>query len=377
MQFKDIIGQHHIKQHLITTVKENRISHNQIFFGTPGNGKLALAIAYAQYINCADRTDSDSCGVCSSCVKYQKLIHPDLHFVFPVVIDNRRKLTTSDDYIYQWREYLMNENYFVSLEKWMKELDAENKQGVIGKDESHNIIKTLSLKSYESEYKTMIIWLPEKMNNTSANKLLKLMEEPPQKTLFIMVSENTDDIIVTITSRAQITKVGGIETEDLEEFFKNNFEVDHELIKSIVQKSDGNYLKAVNMLITSEEDKETFNDYVAWMRLIFQRDVPKIYDWVEKVGSLGREKQKNFLKTAINIVRENIVYNFDKEKLTKTIGNELEFIKNFHIFVNRNSAPGIYELLNDAHYHIERNAYGKLVFFDLSIQLMKYIKPNK
>ncbi len=377
MQFKEIIGQTRIKQHLINTVKENRISHNQIFFGTAGNGKFALAIAYAQYVNCKDRNDTDSCGVCKSCHKYQKLIHPDLHFVFPVVMNKTKKLTTSDDYIHEWREYLQNENYFVSLEKWMKMLNAENKQAIIAKDESHNIIKALSVKSYESEYKTMIIWLPEKMNSTSANKLLKLMEEPPQKTLFIMVSENTDDIIVTITSRAQITKIGGIENSALEEFLKKNFDLKPELIESIVQKSDGNYIKAVNSLITSEEDKEIFEDYVAWMRMIFTRDVPKICSWVEKTNTMGRERQKSFLQIAINIIRENIVYNYDKEKLSKTIGNELEFIKKFHIFVNKNTAPGIYKLLNDAHYHIERNAYGKLVFLDLSIQLMKFIKPNK
>src|SRR6056297_583467 len=268
MQFKEIIGQHKIKEQLINSVKENRIPHAQLFIGPSGAGKLSLAIAYAQYINCEDKQDNDSCGRCPSCLKYQKLVHPDLHFVFPVKKASESNPETSDDYMNVWIETLL-ENPYLSPRKWYDKLALENKQGIIPTSESARIIKKISFKTYEAEYKTMIIWLPERMHRSAANKLLKLIEEPSEKTVFLMISENSDLILPTILSRTQKIKVPKIDDESLFNSVSDTFNLDSKKAQEIVRLANGSYIQALQHINENEENSENLERFKSLMRLCY------------------------------------------------------------------------------------------------------------
>jgi len=240
MLFKEIIGQEEVKKRLINAVKENRISHAQLFLGKEGFGTLALAIAYAQYICCENKLANDSCGVCSSCIKYQKLVHPDLHFVFPVATNAVvKKKPISNHFLPQWRASLLND-YYLSYKSWQEKIETGNKQLLITKDESIDILKKLNLKTYESAYKIMIIWYPEKFNIASANKLLKILEEPPEKTLFILVAQETEKIINTILSRTQLIKINQINAVALQQAIIKKYQLTEDEALSIAKLADGN-----------------------------------------------------------------------------------------------------------------------------------------
>ncbi|MFN8255321.1 MAG: DNA polymerase III subunit delta [Bacteroidales bacterium] len=381
MGFGNIIGQKAAIESFIQTVENNRISHAQLLYGPDGNGKLKLAIAYAQYISCTKRTSTDSCGSCPSCRKYEKLIHPDLHFVFPVVKSKKFDKPVSDNYLVEWRKFVL-ENEKHQLEIWLEFMNNENSQAGIFAQESNEILRKLSLKTFESEYKIMIIWLPEKMNPTSANKLLKLIEEPPAKTLFLMVSSEPDQIINTIRSRSQFIKIPKIDNDSISEMLVSKHFQDKEKADRISKLANGNYYKALEIINMSEIEQYNFKMYVDIMRLCYAAKLVDISNWVDQICALGRERQKNFITYSLRLFRENFILNSmeaQNHDLSSLTNEELNFSSKFYTFIHENNIKEISDEFNLAYKHIERNGTDKIIFLDLALKLVKLLryKPEK
>jgi len=378
MFFKDIAGHTVIKQKLIGSVIQNRVSHALLFSGPEGNGKLALAIAFAQFLSCENKTETDSCGTCSSCLKYQKLIHPDLHFVFPVIKKKASEKPISDTYIKEWREFLSTSVYH-GFDKWLKKMETENQQAGIFVQESEEIIKKLNLKSYESEYKIMIIWMPEKMNISASNKLLKMIEEPPPKTIFILVTEDYEKIIKTILSRTQLIKIPKISDDVMFECIKEKHDIEESKIREIVRTSSGNFLKAEEIIRNNENssEQENFSRFTQFMRDAYGLKIIELTEWAEKMAKSGRETQKNFLLYALKILRENFILNISPENQNKVIfltDNEKNFSIKFNKFIHKNNIVQLTNEFNEAFNHIERNGYNKLIFLDLALKTARLLK---
>ncbi|MDD2279065.1 MAG: DNA polymerase III subunit delta [Bacteroidales bacterium] len=376
MQFKDIVGQKEVKQKLIKSVKESRIAHAQLLAGKEGTGKLALAIAYAQYISCQNRSEDDSCGECPSCHKFQKLIHPDLHFVFPVNEtkkegDDETSRRGSDAHMQQWRETIL-ENPYVTESQWYAAIGIENKQGIINTGESSEVIKKISLKSFESEYKTMIIWLPERLNISAANRLLKLIEEPPGKTVFIMVSEQPNRIISTILSRTQIIKVPPISREEIAVALVDRYSIDPNKAHDDSRVANGNFNKAMALALL-EETSPYFELFVELMRASFSNNILALLEWTSKVSRLGREKQKELISYSLAIIRESFMLNLGLEDIVYITGDEKKFSQNFSPFINSNNILQVYNTFNLATEHISRNGNSQIIFTDMTMKLVKLI----
>lgn len=374
MLFTKIVGQEEIKKRLIQTVKDNRVSHAQLFLGKNGVGKLALAIAYAQYINCKERSDTDSCGKCPSCLKYEKLAHPDLHFIYPVASTKEVKVAKSEHFIEKWRELLDEQDQYISINEWYTKIELGNKQGIINKDDCNSIIKTLGFKAYEAEYKVMIIWMAEKLFYAAAPKLLKILEEPPEKTLFILIAENQEQIINTILSRMQIIKIPNIIDEALTKALVDQKECKLADAEIAVNLADGSFKNAVNNLKYSEDEKLNFNYFVKWMRLCYENKIPEIVNFVAEVSKIGRERQKNFLSYAIRAARNSILINFNNHELVKLEAEEMKFISNFSPFINSANIEAFVNELNSAAYAVERNANPSILFLDLSLKAVRLLK---
>ena len=368
MQFRDIVGQQAIKQRLLATVRENRVSHAQLFLGPEGSGSLPLAIAYAQYVSCEDQQPEDSCGVCASCRKYQKLVHPDLHFSYPFFA--RHKDDTALSFIEQWREALTAQPY-LSMDIWRSYLEADNKQANINIAECHQIIKKLSLKPFESAYKILILWLPEYLDK-EGNTLLKLIEEPQPNTLFLLVAQNQEQILNTILSRTQLIKIPALTYE----------EVKTELIKrgqtepaaaETAYLSSGNLTEALQLL-HQQDGKSYHQPFINWLRNCVVNKVPDIMSgFVEQIAKAGRENQKNFLRYGISYLRECCLLLAGAEELVHLPAAELETAKKLTAFINLPMAEAISTVLEKAHYHIERNANPKILFLDVSLQIVKIL----
>ena len=368
MLFKDIIGQKEAKERLIREAKEGKIAHERLFCGNEGVGKLPLAIAYAQYLSCEHPTDNDSCGVCPNCVKYNKLIHPDLHFVFPV-IKKKNKDTISDDYLQEWREILNSSPYF-NLNMWLKEMGAENQQAQIYVKESDEIIRKLNLKSSQGGYKVMIIWLPEKMNVECSNKLLKLLEEPPTQTIFILISEEPDMLLPTIQSRVQRFNIHAIDKEKIAETLCLNYGLEPNDAKNIAHRCQGNFLKALETIHLNEDNQFYFEEFVSLMRLAYQRKIREIKQWSDNIAAIGRERQKNFLAYIQRMLRESFIYNFHTPDISYLSGEEQKFSSRFSPFINEGNVISIMEELSIAEQHIGQNVNAKMVFFDLALKMI-------
>ena len=369
MFFRDIIGQDEIKKQLIKNVQENKIAHAQLFCGGEGVGKLPLAIAYARYISCQHPSDEDACGKCPNCIKFNNLAHPDLHFIFPVVKKKSSKDIVSDDYISEWRELIARTPYF-NLPMWLEEMGAENQQAQIYVKESNEIIRKLSLKSSQGGYKLIIIWLPEKMNIECSNKLLKLLEEPAEQTVFLLVSEEPDMLLTTIQSRTQRINVKGIEEKALQDTLVNQHGLQEQDAIHIAHRSEGNYLKAIESINLNEENKLFFELFVALMRLAYQRKIKDMKFWSEKVAAMGRERQKNFLGYCQRMIRENFIYNFHNRSITYLDNDEEAFSTRFAPFINERNVMEIMNELSEAQRHIEQNVNAKMVFFDFSLKMI-------
>ena len=374
MLFKEVIGQNHIKSQLIKSVQTQKISHTQMFLGNNGYGGLAMAIAYAQYINCENKQENDSCGKCKSCIKYNSLAHPDLHFVFPIHKTSSSSIT-SDTFIEQWREINAEKKSYFSLNNWLSKINAENAQGLIYASESNEIIRKISIKASEASYKVMIIWMPERMHNTTANKLLKILEEPPQNTLFLLVAEQTEKILPTIISRTQILKLSNIDTNELSNYFISNRSLESERALNLAMLSEGDLVKANEIFNATDIFKYNFKMFVELMRLGYARKVLDLMKWSDEIAKVGRERQKLFLEYASKIIRENFIININQKELVNLTNQEKEFSRKFYSFINESNVVQIYSELNKAYTDIENNAYGKLVFLDLCLKLVKLIRP--
>ena len=368
MFFKDVIGQEEAKQRLIREAKEGKIAHARLFCGPEGIGKLPLAIAYARYLSCNNPGEKDACGICPSCVKFNKLAHPDLHFVFPV-IKKKSKDTVSDDFIAEWRELLSQTPYF-NLNIWLEEMGAENQQAQIYVKESDEIIRKLSLKSSQGGYKIMIIWLPEKMNVECSNKLLKLLEEPPSQTIFLLVSEEPDMLLTTIQSRTQRFALYGIEEKYITEKLQSQYGLQERDAISIGHRSEGNFLKALESIHLNEENKLFFDLFVSLMRLSYQRKIREMKQWSETLAAMGRERQKHFLSYCQRLVRENFMFNFQDPSLIFMNEEEQNFSKRFAPYINEKNVMGIMDELSEAQRHIEQNVNARMVFFDFSLKMI-------
>lgn len=373
MFFKDVIGQEEIKKKLIQEVNEGRIPHAQLICGPEGVGKLPLALAYARYISCAHPTAEDSCGTCPSCVKYNKLVHPDLHFMFPIVKSAKNKKDVCDDYISEWRQLVTSSPYF-SLNHWLNEMQAENSQAIIYAKESDEILRKLSLKSSEGGFKISIIWLPEKLHQVCANKLLKLLEEPPDKTIFLLISENPEIILPTILSRTQRLNVPKIENDCIARTLQMKYGVLETESVSIAHMANGNFIKALEAIHLNEDKQKFFDLFVSLMRLSYQKKIREMKLWSEQVASMGREKQKNFLEYCQRMIRENFIFNLKNKELNYMTANEENFASRFSPFVNERNVMGVMDELSEAQQHIEQNVNAKMVFFDFSLKMIVLLK---
>ncbi len=370
MHFKDIFGHKSVKQHLISSVKNNRVSHAQLFLGPEGSGSLALAIAYAQYINCHNKLADDSCGECNSCRKYDKLIHPDLHFSYPFYAKSKDE--TAKDYIGEWRSALLK-NPYLGLSYWRDQLDAGNKQANINIAEAHDIIKKLSLKSFEAEYKVLIMWLPEYLD-TQGNALLKLIEEPPAKTLFLLVAENQDKIINTIISRTQLVKINKLKHQEMCDYLVKDKGIEANKANEISFIADGNIQEALN-LINEHSENETFSLLVQWLRLIVTDNGSELIKLSEdKLSKLGRENQKSFLLYAINMMRQIILMQQGLRNLIFLQKEKLSFIEKFSELFQFEQLEEAISVIEKTHYGVERNGNPKILFLDLSLQLVLLFK---
>jgi len=373
MFFKDVIGQEATKQRLIQSVSSERVSHAQLFAGPEGSGSLALALAYAQYVACLDKQDGDSCGHCPSCKKYAKLIHPDLHFVFPVVKTPKFKEPVSDHFLAEWRQLVLQNAYF-NLEDWFDFIGVENAQGLIYSHESDEIIRKLSLKSFEAEYKVMIIWMPEKMHVSCSNKLLKMIEEPPMKTLFLLVTENEEEIITTIRSRCQLIKIPGIQPEAMKAAMAAMPEAGGRDLDNLVHLSKGNFRKAANLLSPDENSQYNLERFKDLMRFSYGRKFIELFRWVDEISGIGRERQKIFLQYAMTQTRENFINNLKNKTLVFMNEEEQAFSSRFSPFINERNIIPISEELEKAFQHVAMNGNPRIIFTDLSLKIVKLIK---
>lgn len=378
MLFRDIVGQQDTKDRLIRSIREGRISHAQMLLGEPGSGTIALALAYAQYLNCENRGENDSCGSCPSCHKMQKLVHPDVHFSFPVnkTSDVNVDKPISDSFINQWRQIVQEKVYF-DEQDWYSHIELGNKQGNISVHEADSIIKKLSYKSFEGEYKVLIMWLPERMNVNASNGLLKLVEEPPSKTIFIMVAQEEGRILKTILSRTQIIRIPRIRYDDLVAALSERYPSSAFPVSSIARLSSGSMVEARRLLEYDEEGDEFFSYFVAMLRLCYQSNVIGLLDWSEEVAALGRDRIKRLLTYGERILREAFILNLRMESVSYLPLDEKQqdFYNKFKPFIRPANIEESFRLLNEAIHHVSYNGNPKIVLSDMSLKMVKLIKP--
>jgi len=379
MQFSEVLGQKHIKNHLTTSVDAGRIAHAQLFVGPEGSGTLPMALAYAQYILCGNTNGENAGGNASCNIKFKNYSHPDLHFAFPVTTSDKVKSKpVSSYYLEEWRQ-LLDQQPYGNLFDWYKLLGVDNKQGQIGVDEALNIVKSLALKSYEGGYKVMLIWMAEKMNTASANKLLKLIEEPPEKTIFILIAEDEEQIINTIRSRCQVLHFPPLAEDAISEALVKNYHIETSIATKIAHQANGNYNKACDLIYQDSEDIQFEKWFVIWIRSAFKAKGNKaaIHDlisWSEEIAKTGRETQKKFLAFCLNYFRQALLLNYKANELVYLEPKSEDFkLEKFAPFVHDSNIMEISEELQDAIYHIERNGNSKIILTDLSIKLTRLL----
>ena len=379
MQFSKILGQDFIKNHLIKSVLSGRIPHAQLFIGPEGSGVLPMALAYSQYILCKNNTNENSGGDASCNLKFTTFSHPDLHFIYPSATnEDVKSKPKSIDFIKEWRQFI-SENPYGGLTDWYAFLGVQNKQGEIRVDDAQDILKSLALKSYEGGYKIVIVWMAEKMNIAASNKLLKLLEEPPEQTLFLLIAEDEEDLIQTIRSRCQVLHFGNLPETVISNALVLEFLIEDNVAKTIAHQAQGNYNKAIHLIKEDSEDLSFEEWFVVWVRAAFRAKgnaaaIIDLIDWSEKIAALGREKQKKFLSYCTEIFRQALLQNYQANDLVYFEPKVPKFkLENFAPFVNGNNIQDIYKELSDAEYHIERNGNAKIILTDLSIKLTRLI----
>ena len=376
MLFKDVIGHKEIKLQLIKSVLNNRISHAQLFLGAEGNGNFQLAMAYAQYVNCLNQGDFDSCGKCSSCIKYQNKQHPDLAFFYPAAICNDIKSDPSSrKLIRNWIEFINKKEYF-TLNDWTSHIGAGERLSIINKLDSQDIIKIMSLKNFEAKFKVIIIWWPENMNPTCSNKILKILEEPNPKSLFLLVGHNTDKLLPTIVSRVQIVKTSLLSDNDIEEGLIYKEKISENSAKSIATMANGNFSKAIDLVKNSENEEQFMDIFHKWMRLCYIADFINLEKWVEDIYKLGRVNQTLFLEYGLRIFRECIIYNYADTKINRLNKKEDVFNEKFSRFIHGGNIIEIINIFEHTHTAILRNANGKIAFMNLSLNICNLLKSK-
>lgn len=369
MQFKKVIGQAELKQKLIKGVLEDRISHAQLFLGQEGCGNLALALAYAQYVNCWDRQAEDSCGRCRSCIKARKLIHPDIHYTYPTVGSKMK----SSNFAKEWRVAMLD-NPYLNVHEWLQRIGAENKQGNITKDECEDILRRLSLKIYEGRYKICIIWMPEYLRK-EGNRLLKLIEEPPAKTLFLLVALNTNLILNTILSRTQVVKVKRLTDSEIADWLIQNKGIPQATAQQIAALSEGNYNGALALLEHGNNDNQQL--LIRWLGACLGKNVIAISKWVEEVAKIGRENQKNFLRYCLHFFRQCIFIQLAITQQTSLSREEINLSQQLMQQIGLEQLERLSTLLNKSIYYVERNAHSKVLFLNLSVQTRDIIEGKR
>ena len=377
MKFSAVIGQEPTKHRLCQMVTESRLPHAIMLCGPMGSGKMALALAFASYLlgesdEQGNSILSDEAKVHNAEAMLRRWEHPDLHFTFPVIrpsgTSSEHKMV-SDDYMKEWHGLLQDGPYF-SIDEWLRRMDAANQQAIIGAGESDELIRKLTLKSYQGGYKVCVIWLPERMNQECANKLLKLLEEPPQQTVFIMVCEEPEHIIETIRSRVQRIDVGRLSTDEIQHALIKQRGLSDADARRTARLADGNWLKALETLNAANENRSFLDMFIMLMRLAYTRNIKDLKKWCEVVAGYGREKQRRMLAYFMAMVRENFIYNFQNPELNYMTADEEDFSKNFARFINEANVVEIAELMDKARADIGQNANAKIVFFDLALQMI-------
>jgi DNA polymerase-3 subunit delta' len=358
-------------------VRENHVSHAQLFLGPAGSGKLPLALAYAQYILCPNRTETDSCGTCPTCQKMQKLVHPDLHFVVPTATTKKvKKDPESDLFMEEWREYVIQNQGYVDTSSWYTFLDVENKQGYMSVRDAASLLRKLSMKSYEGEYKIAIIWMAEKMRVDTANKLLKLLEEPPEKTIFLLIAEDQEELLATIKSRTALVKIPAIGLDSIEAALKSRLRCEERQAHNAAMISEGNWITACHSVQDSDEHKYFFTTFQQWMRLCFRSAYSELIDFSGNIKTLGREKQKELLDYGLRIIRNALLFNNNLADIVMLPDDEKKFNANFAPFVNPANLMQIADLFEEAIRHIERNGNAQIVFTDVSFKMVGLLKKK-
>lgn len=376
MKFEDVIGQAEVKEHLLDSLKNGRIAHAQLFTGNPGTGALSLALAYAEMVVSRFKNGEWLNDPIEAAVtKAQKYIHPDIHFVFPVnkTDDIKPRHPVSDDFIHLFRKAL-ERNPYLNLNEWYNFIGLGKSQGLISVAESEAMLKKLSLKPFESEYKVMIIWMPEMLNIAAANKILKILEEPPAKTVFILVADDTDKLLSTIISRTQIVKLSPLKPAEIQNALQQRGAVDEASAKSIAHLSNGSFQRAIELVEQNEQADFNRTEFMAWMRLCFAKDVGELLKWSEKNARLSRENLKIFFEYALHMFRESLIMNYAPAELQRLEGAELAFANKFAPFINQANCVQMINEFEMAITHVQRNANAKILLFDLSVQVMKLIR---
>ncbi|KJD36741.1 DNA polymerase III subunit delta' [Tamlana sedimentorum] len=383
MLFNEIIGQEHIKKHLTQSADNGRIPHAQLFVGNEGSGTLPMALAYAQYILC-NNTNGENTGGNDSCnLKFKNFSHPDLHFAFPVTTSEKvKKHPVSSHYLEEWRK-LLNEQPYGNLFDWYKLLGVDNKQGQIGVDEAQDIVKSLSLKAYEGGYKILLVWMAEKMNTAAANKLLKLIEEPPAKTIFLLIAEDEEQIINTIKSRCQVLHFPPLAENHVKDALIKQYNIPEADAIKIAHQANGNYNKACDLVYNDSEDIQFEKWFVFWVRTAFKAkgnkaSIHDLISWSEEVAKTGRETQKQFLNFCLDFFRQALLLNYNANNLVFFEPRSEAFnLNKFAPYVHGNNIMDISNELQDAIYHIERNGNSKIILTDLSIKLTRLLHKKE
>lgn len=380
MRFSDVIVRQDVKNRLIHSVLDGRISHAQLFSGNSGNAALPLALAYAAFIQCENRTENDSCGRCSSCIKHAKLIHPDLHFAYPVVTGNKIKEPSSADYLNKWRSAVLD-NPYLDLNDWYDALGVDNKQGFMPVKESADILRKMSLKSFESHYKIQIIWMQEKMRVDAANKLLKLIEEPPDNTLFILITADRESILPTILSRTQLVKIPQASLQELSDALVNKYGKNPVDAFRFARLADGSVNVAIKKATEEQSEQMHETNFITWMRLCYNPFHEKdgrfawadLNVWMEETAKTGREQLKQFFSFCMEAARDCMVINSQAAPLARFDDTVIPNFSKFSRFIHQGNIAEITSLLNKAHYQIERNANPRILLLDLSFKMNRLL----
>lgn len=382
MQFKDIPGLNNIKAALILSVKRNHVAHSQLFYGQEGGAQLALALAYATFVNCENKTDDDSCGSCASCHKMNRMIHPDFHPIFPTTKTAKVKTTDDDEkkgssfegFLPLWRSFLQ-ENAYKTLPEWHEHIGAEkNQQAIIPADVARKIIQKVSMKAYEAEYKILLIWLPELMNNTAANAILKVLEEPPAKTIFLLVSNDPNKLLPTILSRTLLINISLFEDKDVVDYLVSNNLADETRATKVAYLAAGNMCKALEIL--TDEESDIHENFAIWMRFCFKPDIAGLIKMADQFAMMNKTTQKSLFEYSLSLFRDLFLWINGGQVLVRLEGAELQFVERFGKVINPKAIEKITKEISDTHYHLERNANPKILFLDLSFMIARVIKTT-